>query len=286
MAHEDRLEKMLRALGVKTLTRHTLPEHEKAALRGALNDETQALARVAVWDIPSEKQAALAAILDAGKAGMIREDLLLDLLIFLFPPRSQEELIELFKGYMTQDELVMLRNAVAVDRLMAIDRDRARGLLSSSERKFGPDARKMYNLYSAGFIAKLCVFERTMLIVQDERSAPRLFHEWFRRKLDFFEKAIFVNDLTTGEEIKAELRRRMNPPASQSSVEIWGAGVNIINRVHSYLEEFVGDRKTWDFNISLRRYGDGWGATFVVYDVRKLPTFKPTRLERFWEFSE
>lgn len=284
MTLKDRVNRFFKAHGFAHLAGWKSPDGD--AFGRWLQDQKLApVAKVDAFGVPPEVRRYLGEVLDLGEGGPILDELVLPFIALLFPQRDQEEVLDEMKGCISDAHLKMLRQAMVIENFHSSGlHEKATIILASAERTFGEDARKIFNLYGAGYVENLLLFELQMMKYENERLAPERFRKFFEEKLKFFDGAIFVNARNTRDDVFSGLRERLVVHAHpQAAVTVWTASRANIDRVAAYLDEWVGDGRHYNYNVSLSKKGKNAIISAVVYNVQKAKTMRPSRLSHLWE---
>ncbi|MBI2077441.1 MAG: hypothetical protein HYT80_03590 [Euryarchaeota archaeon] len=263
----------------------TRASHTKAWMRAS---GAQTLADVEAIHWAAKVTPVLEKLLAKGNAGAIRSDLMDHFVALLVRTPDQRELLVDFRGWISPIHYKMLLLAVAAANERAMGRDqRSISLVANAEKKFGPDARKIHNLLSAGYISSIFIAQRRLHAFMYQSSvvnAKRLFQEWFEEQLSYFERAVFVNDDMALADLAREISTRLLDVAHpQPFVSVWAAGVENVSKAADAVTSHVKTNKAFEFNILKGKHGKAFSVRFIVYRKHECPTFKPSRLELFWE---
>ncbi len=154
-----------------------------------------------------------AAILFGADAGFVRKDLLLPEHAMASPRKEARRLIREFRAFIPPDDYRALIAAEAVcnleDRGMSKP---ARALHISLERKYGERGGRIYNLYRSGFIQDFFILKLryTRYESPNDINAARLFGAFWNDQLEFFERAVWTNEMMTPDRVVEETKQRFS----------------------------------------------------------------------------
>lgn len=277
------LDRLLKLTGAK----HLAPYVEQ--IPGALVEKLREEGATPVADIEAvhlspEVISELGKLLDNGIAGVLRQDLMLPLYSLVVRTKTQSEVLHLLQGYVSEDHFDALTLAMAADNLRRLGKDeKSQLLIRKAERRYGADAKKIHNLYSAGYVPAFFLFQRNWFWFEDAKSAPRRFRQWFEEQLKFFDRAIFVNQFASKSELVEELRKRMVTRAKpQDVVVVWAAGVHNVELAVDALEFWVRGTD-YDYASQVGNYGRAKSVRFTVFRKSAHPAMRGKRLPKYWE---
>lgn len=160
--------------------------------------------------------------------------------------------------------------------------------MDDATHRFGPDAAKIRSLYSAQYIEGPFLFQRMWMAFESQGpgNAERLFREWFEDQLKFFDRAIFVWAEMRKKEIEEGLTKRLlNVRPAQAEVSVWAAGISAIGIAEKAIDSWLGRHEDFDYGCLPTRQGRTPGYRFLVYNKKRRPDFKPSRLPLDWDME-
>lgn len=281
------LDSLLRATGVDRLVPY-VDESVDSARVGEWSKEqgVESLFDLEAYTFAEEAAPVLADLIDDGGGGVIRADLVEYLVANITRTRTQREIIEEFQPYLTDDQFYLLKVAMSAENLREMGKDDdSRGLIRRAERKFGPLARKMNNLYATGYLARFFLFWLKMMSIEcqgDVANTRQVYQRWFSQQLKFFERGIFVSRDTTGASIMSEITARLASDRRLRNAAVWAAGIDQINTAHDAVAEWVSCHDSFAMAVERGHYGGTHAVKIIVFDVAKNPELRPSRLPAYW----
>jgi hypothetical protein len=233
--------------------------------------------------------AAVRNALQTEDGGVIREDLVEDLVAFTLETALQTPILDLYRGYISDFHYQLLATALAAHNLRELGKDnQAIRLIAAAEKAHGHDARKINNLYSAGYLQSIFACELQMFKAFSYENDRRLFRSWFEDRLRFFEDALFVNFLTGPDEVVEGLTSRACGPKSKNArvVSVWAAGREKVLVAQDALKRWIKQHPEFDYAAYPKSYGSAVGAQFVVFHKASHPEMKASRLDALLFISE
>lgn len=291
MARESRgrFGKILDAMGATHLARHHLEGvSQKAFTDWAAKKKWSAAIQLEAYVFSQEFEAKLAVLLDDGEGGVVRADLVEYLVSMVVEDADQKELLEEFRNHVSPLHYEMIRIAVGAQNLRELGRAvAARNLVESAERKMGPDAKKISNLLSTGYLSNYFVWKLRFCKFEFQTGHERMYREWFESQLGFFERAIFVGENVDKDHVGDELAKRLETKTTfrQSSVNVFAAGRDYVQFTHDVLSKWVEGHHGFEFNVEVSNLGRKKPPTarFLVFNVKENKKQKRSRLAYMWE---
>ena len=279
------LDRVAKNLGLPDLVKHDFGVGEEATKRWLKDHAAKPLTQLEARRLVPEAAAVAQKVLAEGEGGVIREDLIDAFLGLILRPAEVDELLDLYRDCVSPMHLKLIKVAAAAQALRELGKtESARRLIDNAGAKHGEDARKINNLFGAGYLRSYFAFKRRLLEYEYQRHWSRVFREWFEQQLKFFERAIFINADTAAKDIGGELDKRLlapsRPPRHDASV--YAAGINNVDNAREAIDDWVATHKDFAYWHELGEYAKNVGCHFVVFNRHAGLPFYAKPLNRLW----
>lgn len=175
-------------------------------------------------------------------AGLVREDLLLPEHAIVSPRQDRRQLIREFRGYIPDEDYQAL---IAAEALCQMEdsgrREAANKFRRNLHRRFGERGAHIYNRYRSGyledfFLPKLRWVEYECQ--ERKRDVARLFGKFWNDQLEFFEHAVWTNEMMTPSQIVEELTGRLKRRGVRR-VYVYARGPANVDKARAAVEDWL-----------------------------------------------
>ncbi len=195
--------------------------------------------------VADEKLLAHLPELYGGDAGLVRKDLLLPEHAILSPRKEARKVIREFRGFIPDEDYRAMIAAEAIanleDRGM---REEANALRGNLKKKFGERGSRIYNRYRSGDVQDFFLFKLRWTLYECQgrvRDAARLFGKFWNDELEFFERAVWTNDMMSAKEIVDEVKVRLDRRGVRR-VLVYARGPSNVEKVRNAIDSWLASQ--------------------------------------------